>query len=230
VSETEAAAVPGDRIRVLVVDDHQMFRRGVAMVLEQQPDLELVGEAGDVTEAVQIATDKLPDVVLMDVKMPRGSGIEATAQIKELVPSAKILMLTISEEEADLYDSLKAGATGYLLKDVAIEEVVEAIRSVHQGESRISPSMASKLINEFAAMSKRGDEKPQSPQPRLTEREMEVLRLVAKGRNNRDIAKELFISENTVKNHIRNILEKLHLHSRMQAVVYAVREGFIEIQ
>ncbi|MCA1830750.1 MAG: response regulator transcription factor, partial [Actinobacteria bacterium] len=97
-------------------------------------------------------------------------------------------------------------------------------------ESRISPSMASKLINEFAAMSKRGDEKPQSPQPRLTEREMEVLRLVAKGRNNRDIAKELFISENTVKNHIRNILEKLHLHSRMQAVVYAVREGFIEIQ
>src|SRR5207249_8654496 len=98
----------------------------------------------------------------------------------------------------------------------------EAIRSVHQGESRISPSMASKLITEFAAMSKRGDEKPQSPQPRLTEREMEVLRLVAKGRNNRDIAKELFISENTVKNHIRNILEKLHLHSRMQAVVYAV--------
>ncbi|MFN2613272.1 MAG: response regulator transcription factor, partial [Actinomycetota bacterium] len=138
MSESEATAVPGDRIRVLVVDDHQMFRRGVAMVLEQQPDLELVGEAGDVVEAVQIATDKLPDVVLMDVKMPRGSGIEATAQIKELVPSAKILMLTISEEEADLYDSLKAGATGYLLKDVAIEEVVEAIRSVHQGESRIS--------------------------------------------------------------------------------------------
>jgi two-component system NarL family response regulator len=139
-------------------------------------------------------------------------------------------MLTISEEEADLYDSLKAGATGYLLKDVAIEEVVDAIRSVHAGESRISPSMASKLITEFAAMSRRSDEKPSSPQPRLTDREMEVLRLVAKGRNNRDIAKELFISENTVKNHIRNILEKLHLHSRMQAVVYAVREGFIEIQ
>ena len=231
MSDDEATRpTPGDRIRVLVVDDHQMFRRGVAMVLEQQPDLELVGEAGDSAEAVKIATDTLPDVVLMDVKMPRGSGIDATAQIKELVPSAKILMLTISEEEADLYDSLKAGATGYLLKDVAIEEVVEAIRSVYAGESRISPSMASKLINEFAAMSKRGEEKPTSPQPRLTEREMEVLRLVAKGRNNRDIAKELFISENTVKNHIRNILEKLHLHSRMQAVVYAVREGFIEIQ
>jgi DNA-binding NarL/FixJ family response regulator len=221
---------PGDPIRVLIVDDHQMFRRGVAMVLEQQPDLELVGVAGDGAEAVKLATEMMPDVVLMDVQMPRGSGIEATQQIKELVPSTNILMLTISEEEADLYDSLKAGATGYLLKDVAIEEVVDAIRSVHAGQARISPSMASKLISEFATMSKKSEERPSAAQPRLTDREMEVLRLVAKGRNNRDIAKELFISENTVKNHIRNILEKLHLHSRMQAVVYAVREKLLEIE
>ena len=136
----------------------------------------------------------------------------------------------ISDEEADLYDAIKAGATGYLLKEVSIEEVGSAIRSVQGGQSLISPSMASKLLSEFATMVKRADEKQSVPQPRLTDREMEVLKLVAKGRNNRDIAKELFISENTVKNHIRNILEKLHLHSRMEAVVYAVREKLLEIK
>jgi two-component system NarL family response regulator len=141
----------------------------------------------------------------------------------------KILMLTISDEEADLYEAIKAGASGYLLKEIPIEEVADAIRTVWSGQSRISPSMASKLLNEFASMTKVSEERPQVPVPRLTDREMEVLRLVAKGMNNRDIAKELYISENTVKNHIRNILEKLHLHSRMEAVVYAVREKMIEI-
>jgi DNA-binding NarL/FixJ family response regulator len=167
--------------------------------------------------------------VLMDVRMPKRSGIEATTQIKELLPHVKILMLTISDEEGDLYDAIKAGASGYLLKEIPIEEVADAIRSVWAGQSRISPSMASKLLTEFAAISKSADERPQMPSPRLTDREMEVLRLVAQGLNNRDIAKQLFISENTVKNHIRNILEKLHLHSRMEAVVYAVREKMIEI-
>jgi DNA-binding NarL/FixJ family response regulator len=166
----------------------------------------------------------------MDVRMPKRGGIEATKAIKELMPHIKILMLTISDEEADLYDAIKAGATGYLLKEVSIEEVGNAIRSVQTGQSLISPSMASKLLSEFATMVKRADEKQATPQPRLTDREMEVLKLVAKGRNNRDIAKELFISENTVKNHIRNILEKLHLHSRMEAVVYAVREKLLEIK
>jgi DNA-binding NarL/FixJ family response regulator len=162
--------------------------------------------------------------------MPKRGGIDATKQIKEILPHVKILMLTISDEEADLYDAIKAGATGYLLKEVSIEEVGAAIRSVQTGQSLISPSMASKLLSEFATMVKRADEKQAAPQPRLTDREMEVLKLVAKGRNNRDIAKELFISENTVKNHIRNILEKLHLHSRMEAVVYAVREKLLEIK
>jgi two-component system NarL family response regulator len=138
-------------------------------------------------------------------------------------------MLTISDEEADLYEAIKAGASGYLLKEIPIEEVADAIRSVWAGQSRISPSMASKLLHEFAAMTKASADKPEVPAPRLTDREMEVLKLVAKGMNNRDIAKELYISENTVKNHIRNILEKLHLHSRMEAVVYAVREKMIEI-
>jgi len=224
------APISDEPIRVLIVDDHALFRRGLVMVLEQEKDIDLVGEAGDGAEAVNIAQDTMPDVVLMDVRMPRRGGIEATSQIKAIAPHTKILMLTISDEEADLYDAIKAGASGYLLKEISIEEVANAIRQVHAGQSMISPSMASKLLTEFATMVKKTDEKPAAAQPRLTEREMEVLRLVAKGRNNRDIAKELFISENTVKNHIRNILEKLHLHSRMQAVVYAVREKLLEIQ
>ena len=228
-SKTDEGAAKQDSLRVLVVDDHALFRRGLQMVLEQEQDLELVGEASDGHEAVEKAQELMPDVILMDVRMPKRSGIEAAGAIKDLLPHVKILMLTISDEEADLYDAIKAGASGYLLKEIPIEEVADAIRSVWAGQSRISPSMASKLLNEFAAMSKATSDRPQMPTPRLTDREMEVLRLVAQGMNNRDIAKALFISENTVKNHIRNILEKLHLHSRMEAVVYAVREKMIEI-
>ena len=149
---------PGDeRLRVLVVDDHALFRRGLEMVLGGEPDLELVGEASDGQE-----------------------GIEATAQIKDLLPHVKILMLTISDEEADLYDAIKAGASGYLLKEIPIEEVADAIRSVWAGQSRISPSMASKLLTEFAAISKATEERPQMPTPRLTDREWEVLQLGAR--------------------------------------------------
>ncbi len=218
-----------ERLRVMVVDDHALFRRGLEMVLGGEPDLDLVGEASDGQEAIEKAQELMPDVVLMDVRMPRRSGIEATAQIRDLLPHVKILMLTISDEESDLYDAIKAGASGYLLKEIPIEEVAHAIRSGLAGQSRISPSMGSKLLTEFAAMSQATEERPPMPAPRLTDREMEVLRLVAQGLNNRDIAKQLYISENTVKNHIRNILEKLHLHSRMEAVVYAVREKMIEI-
>lgn len=218
-----------DSLGVLVCDDHALFRRGLQMVLDQEPDLELVGEAADGEEVVARAQELMPDVILMDVRMPRKSGIEAASEIKDALPHVKILMLTISDDEADLYEAIKAGASGYLLKEIPIEEVADAIRSVWAGQSRISPSMASKLLTEFAAMSKATEDKPQMPSPRLTDREMEVLRLVAQGLNNRDIAATLFISENTVKNHIRNILEKLHLHSRMEAVVYAVREKMIEI-
>jgi two-component system NarL family response regulator len=216
-------------IRVLVVDDHALFRRGLQMVLEQEPDIEVVGEASDGTEAITAATETLPDIVLMDVRMPKRGGIDACTAIHATVPSAKIIMLTISDEEADLYEAIKAGAMGYLLKEISIEEVASAIRAVHGGQSLISPSMASKLLTEFATMIKKTDDRQQVPTPRLTDREMEVLKLVAKGMNNRDIAKQLFISENTVKNHIRNMLEKLQLHSRMEAVVYAVREKLLEI-
>jgi two-component system NarL family response regulator len=219
----------GDAIRVLVVDDHALFRRGLEMVLAQESDIDVVGEAADGAEAVELARELTPDVVLMDVRMPRRGGIEACTGIKDVTPTTKIVMLTISDEEADLYDAIKAGASGYLLKEISIDEVASAIRAVHGGQSLISPSMASKLLNEFATLIKRGDERQHVPAPRLTERELEVLKLVAKGLNNRTIAEQLFISENTVKNHVRNILEKLQLHSRMEAVVYAVREKLLEI-
>jgi DNA-binding NarL/FixJ family response regulator len=219
----------GESIRVLVVDDHALFRRGLEMVLSQEKDITVVGEAGDGDQAIEQAADLLPDIVLLDVRMPKQSGINACIGIKDVVPSARIIMLTISDDENDLYEAVKAGASGYLLKEISIEEVATAVRAVHNGQSLISPSMASKLLSEFASMIKRGDERQQIPAPRLTERELEVLRLVARGLNNRDIAKQLYISENTVKNHVRNILEKLQLHSRMEAVVYAVREKLLEI-
>lgn len=219
-----------DTIRVVVADDHALFRRGLEMVLQSEPDIEVVAEAGDGNQVVSLAVEHVPDLVLMDVRMPGQGGIEAAKAVKDAVPNTRILMLTISDEEEDLYDAIKAGASGYLLKEISIDEVAGAIRSVHAGQSLISPSMASKLLNEFAAMARKDEEKQQMPAPRLTDREMEVLSLVAQGMNNRDIAKELFISENTVKNHVRNILEKLHLHSRMEAVVYAVREKLLEIK
>jgi two-component system NarL family response regulator len=223
------AATAADPIRVLVVDDHALFRRGLEMVLAQEPDMDVVGEAGDGTEAVELAKELTPDVVLMDVRMPRRGGIEACTAIKDVVPSAKIVMLTISDDEADLYDAIKAGASGYLLKEISIDEVATAIRAVHGGLPLISPAMASKLLTEFASMIKRSDEREQVPAPKLTDRELQVLRLVAKGLSNRGVAEELYISENTVKNHIRNILEKLQLHSRMEAVMYAFREKLLDI-
>src|SRR5213594_4922420 len=173
-----------ERLRLMVADDHALFRRGLQMVLEAEPDIDLIGESSDGVEAVEKAQELMPDVILMDVRMPRRSGIEATEQIKDLLPHVKILMLTISDEEADLYEAIKAGASGYLLKEISIDEVADAIRSVSAGQSRISPSMASKLLTEFAAISKATEERPQMPAPRLTEREMEVLTLVAQGLNN----------------------------------------------
>ncbi|MFP8907121.1 response regulator [Streptomyces atacamensis] len=229
-ADAGAESLRKEPIRVLVVDDHALFRRGLEIVLAQEEDIEVVGEAGDGAEAVDKAADLLPDIVLMDVRMPRRGGIEACTSIKEVAPSAKIIMLTISDEEADLYDAIKAGATGYLLKEISTDEVSTAIRAVADGQSQISPSMAAKLLTEFKSMIQHADEKRLVPAPRLTDRELEVLKLVATGMNNRDIAKELFISENTVKNHVRNILEKLQLHSRMEAVVYAMREKILEIR
>ena len=214
-------------IRVAVVDDQELFRRGLTMLLGVEDDIEVVGEAGDGVAATDLAGSAVPDVILMDVRMPKRSGIEACVAIKEIAPTARIIMLTVSDEEADLYDAVKNGASGYLLKDSSIDEVAQAIRVVADGQSLISPSMAIKLLDEFKQMSR--SDRQQVPTPRLTDRELEVLKLVAQGLNNREIAKRLFISENTVKNHVRNILEKLQLHSRMEAVMYAVREKLLDI-
>jgi DNA-binding NarL/FixJ family response regulator len=197
------------------------------MLLGVEEDIEVVGEAGDGVAATELAASAVPDVILMDVRMPKRSGIEACVAIKEVAPTARIIMLTVSDEEADLYDAVKNGASGYLLKDSSIDEVAQAIRVVADGQSLISPSMAIKLLDEFKQMSR--SDRQQVPTPRLTDRELEVLKLVAQGLNNREIAKRLFISENTVKNHVRNILEKLQLHSRMEAVMYAVREKLLDI-
>jgi len=212
---------------VAVVDDQELFRRGLTMLLGVEDDIEVVGEAGDGVAATELAASTVPDVILMDVRMPKRSGIEACVAIKEVAPTARIIMLTVSDEEADLYDAVKNGASGYLLKDSSIDEVAQAVRVVADGQSLISPSMAIKLLDEFKQMSR--SDRAQVPSPRLTDRELEVLKLVAQGLNNREIAKRLFISENTVKNHVRNILEKLQLHSRMEAVMYAVREKLLDI-
>jgi two-component system NarL family response regulator len=224
VSESSADQV----IRVLIADDQALFRRGLYVVLGTEDDIDVIAEAEDGEEAVTKAEELAPDVVLMDVRMPRVNGIEAARRIRDSLPSTKILMLTVSDEEDDLYEAIKAGANGYLLKEISVEEVASAIHSVMQGQSLISPSMASKLLNEFNSLAKMAADREQLPAPALTPRELEVLTLVARGMSNKDVADALFLSENTVKNHVRNILEKLHLHSRMEAVMYAVRKRLLD--
>jgi DNA-binding NarL/FixJ family response regulator len=217
-------------IRVLVVDDHELFLQGLQTVLEIEDDIEVVGRAGDGQEAVSLATGTAPDIVLMDVRMPLRDGIAATSAVKRAVPDVKIVMLTVSDEENDLIEAIKAGAVGYLLKTIPPHEVAAAVRAVHHGQSLISPSMASKLMAEFASIARGTADRPRLSSPHLTAREIEVLKLVAEGRANREIARKLFISENTVKNHVRNILDKLQLHSRMEAVMYAVRQGLFDLE
>jgi DNA-binding NarL/FixJ family response regulator len=197
------------------------------MLLAVEDDIEVVGEARDGIGATELAASTAPDVILMDVRMPKRSGTQACVAIKEVAPTIKIIMLTASDEEADLYEAVKNGASGYLLKDSSIDGVAQAVRVVADGQSLISPSMAIKLLDEFKQMSR--SDRDQVPTPRVSARELEVLELVAYGLNNREIAKRLFISENTVKNHVRNILEKLQLHSRIEAVMYAVREQLFDV-
>ncbi len=217
-------------IRVLVVDDHELFRRGVDSALRACDDLEVVGGAGSADEAVRLAVATEPDVVLLDLRLAGRSGLEACAELIAARPQIRVIVLTMSDNQSDLYAAVRAGASGYLLKEASSAELVTAVRAVHAGQSLISPAMAGKLLSEFASLVRRDDDTHRSGHgPRLTNRELEVLKLVARGLNNRDIANELFISENTVKNHVRNILEKLQLHSRMEAVVYAVREKLLEI-
>ena len=203
----------GEPLRVLVVDDQPLYRRGLQMVLRTVAGIEVVGEAGDGAEAVDGARELVPDVVLMEVRMPVLNGIEAARRIRSEVPSTRILMLAKSDREGDLFEAVKAGANGYLLKEVSINEVAEAIRAVGRGHSLISPFMASRLLDEFSILAQRTEEGRTPAPPALTGREVEILRLVARGLSNRYIAAELAISGSMVKNHVRNILEKLHRHA-----------------
>ena len=206
-------------IRVLVADDHSVVRQGLRMFLSLDPDFEIVGEAEDGAQAVELARRSQPDVVLMDLLMPVMDGIEATAAIRCASPDTEVIALTSVLEDAAVIDAVRAGAIGYLLKDAQADELCRAIRAAAAGQVQLSPKAAERLVREVRA--------PASPEA-LTEREVEVLRLLAHGRSNKEIAHDLMISEKTVKSHVSNILAKLGVPSRTQAALYAVRVGLVD--
>jgi DNA-binding NarL/FixJ family response regulator len=214
-----------DRIRVMLVDDHALMRKGVASLLAACPDIEVVGEAENGAEAVARVADLMPDLILMDIQMPEMDGLEATRRIKAEHPYLKIVMLTISEEERTLFDAIKAGAQGYLLKKMEPDEFLSMVRGISRGEAPISRVMASKILGEFSRRVK--GPQLEDPMAKLSPREREVLQLLTQGNTNKEIANSLCVSENTVKNHLKNILAKLHLQNRVQAVAFAFREGIV---
>jgi two-component system nitrate/nitrite response regulator NarL len=213
-------------LRVLLVDDHILFRKGVASLLASHKDIEVVGEAGDGVEAVARARETVPDVILMDLAMPKCSGLEATRLIKREMPHVKIIILTVSDDDRDLFAAIKNGADGYLLKNLEPRQLFDMLEGIRYGEAPISGLLAAKILQEFR--------QPDQSLPRqleasdeLTPREIEVLERVVEGATNKEIAEALVITENTVKIHLRNILEKLHVQNRIQAAVYAVRQGLV---
>jgi NarL family two-component system response regulator LiaR len=209
-----------ETIRILIADDHAIVREGLRALIGTKPDMELVGEAADGVEAVLQARSLRPDVILLDLVMPRKDGIEAIGEIKRENPKARILVLTSFAEDEKVFPAIQAGALGYLLKDSSPQELLQAIRQVYRGESSLHPAIARKLIREL----NRPSDLPATEEP-LTEREVEVLILVARGLSNQEIAERLVVSERTVRTHVSNILGKLHLANRTQAALYAVREG-----
>jgi DNA-binding NarL/FixJ family response regulator len=217
--------VPIDDLRVLLVDDHDLFRTGLRNLLEEEGVI-VVGEAGTGNEALRMVEELAPDVVVMDLNMPGMTGVEATRQIASVAPLARVLVLTISDQDGDVIDAILAGACGYLLKDSSIGDLMQGIRSAAVGESLISPTIASKVLQRVRASSPLPDIAEQI-QTQLSDREIEVLKLIANGRDNADIAAQLHISPKTVKNHISNILMKLQIENRIQAAVYAVRSGLV---
>lgn len=215
--------------RVLICDDHVVFRRGLTLVLEPEDDLAVVGEAADTDAAVAAAGELRPDVILMDLRMPGGGGIAATRRILADHPGTRIIALTVSDDDADLFEAVKAGAVGYLLKEVSIEEVADAVRAAAAGQSLLSPAITAKLMEGFAELANQGGATGRSAAVgHLTDRELEALQGMARGRSNREIAAELGIAENTVKNHVRGVLEKLGVKSRTEAALHAVREGLVD--
>jgi len=217
-----------DTISVLLADDHVLVRQGTRELLEREGDLEVVGEAGDGEEAVALAVDLRPDVVIMDIAMPKLSGIEATRRIKSAQPDSAVLILSAYDDDQYVFALLEAGAAGYLLKDVPAQELVEAIRAVHAGESILHPAIARKVINRFASPLHEVATGIESDE--LTEREMEVLKLAAKGMTNMEIAKALSLSVRTVQGHLSNIFSKMQVGSRTEAVIQALGKGWFTLE
>ncbi len=207
-------------IRVLIVDDHTIVRKGIRALLAEIDDLEVVGEAADGQEAIVQADRLRPDVILMDLAMPRMDGIEATREIKLRLPESRVLVMTSFATDEKVLPAIKAGALGYLLKESAPADLIQAIRQIHRGESSLHPVIARKVLREIA----HPPDNPPTTDP-LTEREVEVLRLVAQGLGNQDIAEKLYITDATVRTHVSNIMGKLYLANRVQATLYALREG-----
>ena len=225
-------AIPDTKIKVMIVDDHQVVRQGLRTFLELQPDIFVVGEAGDGLTAVEQVAHLQPDVVLMDLVMPRLDGIAATRQIKAAWSAVKVIALTSFTEDDKVFPAIQAGASSYLLKDVSPDELVEAIRGVHRGEARLHPQIARKLMEQVAQQAAAPDfEAARSNTPNeLTARELEVIQQVAQGRSNHEIAQALVISEKTVKTHISNILGKLDLEDRTQLAIYAIKHGLTALE
>jgi NarL family two-component system response regulator LiaR len=216
-----------EKIRVLLAEDHVVVREGTRELIRKEQDMEVVGEAGDGDEAIELATKLQPDVVIMDIAMPRVNGIEATRRIKELYPSTAVLILTAYDNEQYIFALLDAGAAGYLLKNVRRSELIDAVRAVYAGESVLHPVVARKVLERFkGTKGKAGDEGGRDV---LSEREMEVLRLASKGISNKDIAAELVVSARTVQAHLGNIFNKLGVGSRTEAVLYALRRGWFTL-
>jgi DNA-binding NarL/FixJ family response regulator len=214
----------GDRLRVLLVDDHDLFRTGLRNLLEEQ-GVQVVGEAAGGSDALRIVREIAPDVVVMDLNMPGMSGVEATREIATIAPLTRVVVLTISDQDDDVMDAIVAGACGYLVKDSSIEELMRGINAAAIGESLISPPIASKVLQRMRAVTL--DQGAETIRAELSDRELDVLRLIANGKDNSEIAEALHISPKTVKNHISNILMKLQIENRIQAAVYAVRSGIV---
>lgn len=214
-------------LRVLLVDDHALFRRGVASLMDSQDEFEIVGEAADGLDALGKTRELAPDLILMDINMPRCDGLAATRIIKSEFPDVKIVMLTVSDSDQSLFEAIKAGAEGYLLKNLEPAQLFALLRGVSRNEAPISPVLAARILGEFARQ--QAPEKSATPRTEdLSPREREVLKLVTEGLTNREIATALFITENTVKNHLRNILDKLHLKNRAQAAAFAIKNGLVK--
>jgi DNA-binding NarL/FixJ family response regulator len=215
------------KIRVLLADDHSLFREGLAGILDGLPDFEVVGEANDGLEVVVKASELQPDLIIMDVSMPGCTGVEATQRIKELLPETTIVMLTVSDDNEQLFEAIKNGAQGYLLKSIRSRDLITMLRGAVRGEAAISPTLGGRMLDEFRRMSQQPARELGEEMPVLTAREQDVLALVAGGATDMDIAEALCLSVHTVKSHMRNILAKLHLSHRHEAAQFALREGLI---